>query len=78
MGIMSVWSIPILKKKEKEKKVFSYFLLLMSIVQLHLNSTHPLWKISKTSNAVGVWISSRYFHMALINKKFTPSVINPI
>ena len=48
MGIMSVWSIPILKKKEKEKKkVFSYFLLLMSIVQLHLNSTHPLWKIQK-------------------------------
>ena len=55
------------EKRKRKKKVFSYFLLLMSIVQLHLNSTHPLWKISKTSNAVGVWISSRYFHMALIN-----------
>ena len=42
------------EKRKRKKKVFSYFLLLMSIVQLHLNSTHPLWKISKTSNAVGV------------------------
>ena len=73
---MSVWSIPILKKKEKEKKSVFIFPVINEHCATPFEFHTPSVEDSKTSNAVGVWISSS--HMALINKIFTPSVINPI
>ena len=71
----------LISRYHQTKQIISLFPIVFATFQQPLWANPfefhtPLWKISETSPTGGVQISSRQAHFALLNKLYTPSVIN--